>query len=287
MTDKSHNLVNFVIFLPVKMPSLEELLVNPCSDKFFLNHGYYFAVGNTQAVDLTEDCTVPPHAEFLLLGCGDIRHILKTVHEVNKLDSSKSLSFHLNDMDDVLLARNAVLLKMVNTIDPSQREDVEFVWNVWYNVQLSKKHLGRLQAILTDVLESPIEILTFETEACSAAIKQVVKYWLKQKTKSHDMLQQREEFICRKVKANNPHVTDVTMETAVSATMTGTVPLSFLQVYHTSTGRLMQELETYFKTGNTKGSASGHTNPTFLCPHVNGWRVHPGCSAYKAFNGLM
>ena len=269
------------------MPSPEEFFVNPCSGKFFLKHGFYYAIGNTQAVDLTEGCKVPPHAQFLLLGCGDIRHILQTVHEVNKLDSSKSLSFHLNDMDDVLLARNVVLLKMVNTIDPSQREDIEFVWNVWYNVQLSEQHLGRLQAILTDVLESPMEVLTFETEACSAAIKQVVKYWLRQKFKCHDILQQREEFMCRKVKANNPHMTDVTMETAVSATIQFTLPGSFLPVHHTSTEMLRDEIMTYVKTGNTKGSASGCTNPTLLCPHVNGWRVHPSCSAYKAFNGLM
>ena len=254
------------------MSSPEELFVNPCSGNFFLNHGYYYAVGNTQAVDLTEGCKVPPHAEFLLLGCGDIRHILKTVHEVNKLDSPKSLSFHLNDMDDVLLARNAVLLKMVNTINPSQREDVEFVWNVWYNVQLSEQHYDRLQAILTDVLESPMEILTFETEVCSAAIKKVVKYWLRQTFKCHDILQQREEFMCRKVKANKPHMTDVNMETAVFAT---------------STTMVKDEIMTYLKTGNTKGSASGRTNPTLVCPHVKGWRVHPGCSAYRAFNGLM
>ena len=41
---------------------------------------FFYPIGNTSAVDLSDTLTPEEPAHVLLLGCGDPRHILFTVH---------------------------------------------------------------------------------------------------------------------------------------------------------------------------------------------------------------
>lgn len=50
---------------------------------------FYYPIGNTSAVDLTDTLAPEEPAHVLVLGCGDPRHILFTVH--NQSPSSKSV----------------------------------------------------------------------------------------------------------------------------------------------------------------------------------------------------
>ena len=259
------------------MPSIEDLLSNPGSSSIYLNHRYFYAIGNTPSIDLTEGCQVPTHAQFLLLGCGDIRNILQTVHEVSQIQSKpKSLTFHLNDVDDVLLARNTVLLQIVTKIDPCKREDVEFLWNVWYDLNLSEDNLQRLKAVLTNILEYPLEGLTFESQECSSAVKTVVKQWLKMEIDIRETQSQRERFICQRLEAYTN--TRVSFPDAVNQ-LYSNVQICRALVMHEHS----EEMKTYFKTGSTDSGLAGFTNPTFICPHINGYRVHPDSLPYFAF----
>ena len=271
---------------------IEDILTNPCSSYLYTNHRYYYAIGNTKSVDLTEGCEVPAHVQFLLLGCGDIRHVLKTVHEIGQSKPvPESLTFHLNDIDDVLLARNAVLLQIVNTIDPDKMDDIRFLWNIWYNLRLSEHDYLRLKSILSDILENPLSGLKFETQECSREVKRVIKYWLKLNMRVRDAQLKREAFILSKV------ATDLHRE----SNMTGTVDMNVAvkAMLWTSSGVLVNflyrskqedyngEMKTYLRTGSTDNSDSARsTNPIFLCPHVDGWRVHPLGLPYSAFNEL-
>ena len=48
---------------------------------FFWPGSYYFyPIGNTSAVSLIRDLPPEEHANVLLLGCGDPRHILYTIY---------------------------------------------------------------------------------------------------------------------------------------------------------------------------------------------------------------
>ena len=51
---------------------------------------YFYPIGNTSAVDLTDTLTPEEPAHLLLLGCGDPRNILFTVHS-QKDDSEPTL----------------------------------------------------------------------------------------------------------------------------------------------------------------------------------------------------
>ena len=45
---------------------------------------FFYPLGNTPAVSLTQNLPLEREANVLLLGCGDIRHILFTVHTDRK-----------------------------------------------------------------------------------------------------------------------------------------------------------------------------------------------------------
>lgn len=274
------------------MPTVEDILSNPASCGLYLNHRFYYAIGNTPSVDLTEGCEVPDDALFLLLGCGDVRNILQTVLEVNKLKPTpNSLTFHIDDIDDVLLARNAVLIQLANTIDPDKREDLEFIWNVWYDLQLSEQNHQRLRSVLSDILENPLESLHLGSEHCSAAIKKVVKFWLKT-TMSVVELQSQREIFMRKIVAYDKQkkLEEVKFPEAVEGKFEccrfyGDL---FDRYKAKEAEKLSNEIKLYYRIGSTNDQAAlSYANSTFLCPHINGWRVHPGSLPYDGFNDLM
>ena len=269
------------------MSTAEDILSNPGTSWFNLNHRFLYAVGNTKSVDLTEGCQVPRDAQFLLLGCGDIRNILKTVHEINGgvKPSPETLSFHVNDIDDVILARNVVLILIVNTIDPTSTADVKFLWSVWYNLNLSETHCQRLKSLLLDILEKPLEGLEFQTPECSDAIKQVVKYWLVKTVSINDVQSQREKFVCKK----SQYILDSRDEISFAVAVTSMCYLSGfgLDRYNPQKSKQRaEELERYYKTGSTDTVCRGVPNPTLLCPHVDGWRVFPDSVPFSGYNEL-
>ena len=62
---------------------LHPTIVNICS--------FFYPIGNTPAVCLTQDLSREQGADILLLGCGDIRNILFTIYSDNGSSMSTSL----------------------------------------------------------------------------------------------------------------------------------------------------------------------------------------------------
>lgn len=62
---------------------------------------YLYPLGNTPAVCLTQGLPPEKQADILLLGCGDVRNILFTVHADGKLDCLLpfDVAFYLLDAD--------------------------------------------------------------------------------------------------------------------------------------------------------------------------------------------
>ena len=117
-----------------------------------------YAMGNTRARDVTEllGTLKEQHLDLLLLASGDVRNFLCTVSELSERkphERLKSLNFHLNDYDPSVVARNAVLLEVASVINPDIKADVDFLWNIWYNLGLSQANFDRLRKILSELLE--------------------------------------------------------------------------------------------------------------------------------------
>ncbi|RYP73353.1 hypothetical protein DL770_007803 [Monosporascus sp. CRB-9-2] len=101
---------------------------------------YFYPVGNTPAVSLTQ--ALPPRdaADILLLGCGDVRNILFTSH----LDG-RIMDITCCDIQKAIIARNILLLSLIIDKDGQINDSI---WCIYYHMYLDKEALDtlRLQA---------------------------------------------------------------------------------------------------------------------------------------------
>lgn len=81
---------------------------------------FFYPIGNTPAVSLTQE--LPPHekADILLLGCGDVRHILFTINNEQKSHSQRPLDFTCCDVDTAVIGKIPVNLSSVKILTSIQ-----------------------------------------------------------------------------------------------------------------------------------------------------------------------
>lgn len=120
----------------------------------------YYPIGNSRSVDVTHHCQVAKECNILMLGCGDVRNVLHTLHVLSQDGTTdaqdQTLHFHLNDIERGILARDLLLLHIVGTIDPSNTEDLKFLWAVWYDALLSELHIERLKQSIKGLLTTEL-----------------------------------------------------------------------------------------------------------------------------------
>jgi len=76
---------------------------------------FFYPVGNTPAVSLTQDLPSNKTADILLLGCGDVRHILFTIHNEQESRDRRPLDVTCCDVDTAVIGMVAVFLFSVDT----------------------------------------------------------------------------------------------------------------------------------------------------------------------------
>ena len=61
--------------------------------------------------------------------------------------ANQSLNIHLNHSCPLVLARNVLILKIISSSDFSidSKEDMDYVWDLWYNFQWPKSTLLRFR----------------------------------------------------------------------------------------------------------------------------------------------
>ncbi|KAK3587576.1 hypothetical protein CHS0354_004869 [Potamilus streckersoni] len=168
----------------------------------------------------------------------------------------KNLHFHLNDVENVILARDLVLLNILDNIDPDRDEDMEFYGPY-------------------DLLQISHSRVEYRTEETKEEVKRVLKYWLKGKMCPEDVKNKRfEDFKKRTEKAMTlekhlipPHMYKKAQFNAWTEEI-----LNFVEK-----GSSQRE-------GAVKDPSELHTNITLLCPHVNGWRAHPNGTPFHSYN---
>ncbi|KAG2074766.1 hypothetical protein BDR04DRAFT_1047951 [Suillus decipiens] len=98
---------------------------------------FFYPIGNTSAVCLTQDLCPSEKAEVLLLGCGDPRHILYTVYTNNtSLQASRKLDFTCCDIESAVIARNVLLFTLL--ADEGAVQKVPQIWNIFFHFYLDK-----------------------------------------------------------------------------------------------------------------------------------------------------
>ncbi|KAG1781868.1 hypothetical protein EV702DRAFT_961800 [Suillus placidus] len=98
---------------------------------------FFYPIGNTSAVCLTQDLCPTEKADVLLLGCGDPRHIIYTVY-TNSTGSqaSRKLDFTCCDLESAVIARNVILFTLLADEGAAQR--VPQIWNIFFHFFLDK-----------------------------------------------------------------------------------------------------------------------------------------------------
>ncbi|KAG1742518.1 hypothetical protein EDB19DRAFT_1827716 [Suillus lakei] len=98
---------------------------------------FFYPIGNTSAICLTQDLCPTEKADVLLLGCGDPRHILYTVY-TNSAGSqgSRKLDFTCCDIESAVIARNVILFTLL--ADEGTAQKAPQIWNIFFHFYLDK-----------------------------------------------------------------------------------------------------------------------------------------------------
>ncbi|KAF2176023.1 hypothetical protein K469DRAFT_682816 [Zopfia rhizophila CBS 207.26] len=104
---------------------------------------WFYPVGNTPAVCLTQSLLPDQDASILLLGCGDIRNVLFTTYAGIGLGDRK-LDFTCCNLEAEIIARNVIAFTLI--LDDDAGIHVQRLWNIYYHVLLDAESLSYLQA---------------------------------------------------------------------------------------------------------------------------------------------
>ncbi|KAJ1303001.1 hypothetical protein OPQ81_011203 [Rhizoctonia solani] len=105
---------------------------------FWLVKQFFYPIGNTGAVSLTQDLSPEQSsADILLLGCGDPRNILFTLYsELTVGQGARQIDITCCDIEPAVLARNVLLFSLLD-----QNENVDRVWDIFYHFKINDRAL--------------------------------------------------------------------------------------------------------------------------------------------------
>ncbi|XP_046553216.1 uncharacterized protein LOC124262721 [Haliotis rubra] len=281
--------VESLLGCPIQI-TVEDAKSLPVPDKY----QYYYPVGNCPSGDVTHGCCIPNPCNILLLGCGDVRfflHTLDALHgRLHNTEPKPTLNFHLNDIEEGILARALITLYLVDTIDVDNLNDLKFLWAVWYDVLLSKTHMTRLKRVMKDLemVSSGDHGVRFGSPRTQEKVVQALKCWGGKKFHPEGVISERKDFNF------SGYSTDQYPQTP-----TRRVGSRFTEQHEMFSDkklsqRLHEEICEYVLGGVTRvnlGSRnmpellkSFHVNPTFYRPQETAWKVQDNCSPFMCYN---
>lgn len=286
--------------------STQRGLNSPCAQVLFPNGHYSYAFGNTPAVESTEHFgtwRLEDTLNILFLGVGDIRNLLFTVSELCQRSEDavpERLCCHLNDCDLSVLARDVIILESVCSIDPCSDHDVDFLWNIWYNLALSRADSKRLKQIIQSLTsqEHVKGNVKFGSRILFEECQEIWKDWLHQKLNIQETTFQRRKVIlsalnlvCPDIDSDGEHEKDI-FAAAASSLAANTIKQLFTTTDETklgvkclqTSGLCYQEVFSYFQTGCTSQiHTDTELNPTLVRPFEHKWKVYYGSCPYDGY----
>ncbi|KAJ7359060.1 translational activator for mitochondrial COX1 [Desmophyllum pertusum] len=260
---------------------------NPAGTILYPTGLYTYAMGNTRGRDLTEllGTSTEQHLDLLLLASGDVRNVLCTVSELSLRkphERPKSLKFYLNDYDPTVVARNAVLLEVACAINPDITADMDFLWNIWYNLALSKAHFDRLRDILSELLERNFEgdesFLMFPDSAVLRECHAIWKDWIDLDLEVKSVQEERNRLIEDKGIKIDSQCLSLLTQTVMAINEFEELDILF----PTPSNPFYKEIKHWYSEGSTSNE-SEKTNPTLIRPFVHKWKQHYNSCAFESY----
>ncbi|KAF8597029.1 hypothetical protein BDV93DRAFT_569974 [Ceratobasidium sp. AG-I] len=136
---------------------------------FWLSKTFFYPIGNTAPICLTQDLSPEQSADILLLGCGDPRNILFTLYaDVVATPSPRSMDITCCDIEPAILARNILLFSLLE-----EGEHVDRIWDIFFHFKFD----DRAQKILTQqshrLFECAKTIESWRESPCGSFLKLV------------------------------------------------------------------------------------------------------------------
>ena len=263
---------------------------NPAGMIIYPSGIYTYAMGNTRARDVTElfGTSKQQHLDLLLLACGDVRNILCTVSELSLRkphERPTSLNFHLNDYDPTVVARNAVLLEIAGVINPDIPADTDFLWNIWYNLALSKSHFDRLRKNLSELLERDFDsresILKFQNNAILQECRNIWKDWLDLDLEVNRVKEDRNRFLKERGEVLQFSIDTQCFRVLRQMIMAINDDEKTLLLL-TTANPVYTEIKHWFCEGSTSDETE-KTNPTLIPPFSHKWKLHYSSCPFESY----
>ena len=91
--------------------------------------------------------------QILFLGSGDLRNALVAAGK-----NLNSIHIHLNDLNPSIVARNILILKVISApdFDTKNKEDIAFLWDLWYNAEWPISTRDRFKLVLKKLLDNEL-----------------------------------------------------------------------------------------------------------------------------------
>lgn len=127
---------------------------------------FFYPLGNTPPVSLTQDVPFGQNADILLLGCGDARNILFTCF----VDPGRKLDITCCDIEPAIIARNILLYTLI--LDDTKEDNWKRIWNIYYHWKLDATSLKRLE----DQTEKLLSISSHISQWCDSAYGHMIQF---------------------------------------------------------------------------------------------------------------
>ncbi|EJD47209.1 hypothetical protein AURDEDRAFT_184063 [Auricularia subglabra TFB-10046 SS5] len=111
---------------------------------FWKQPTHFYAFGNTPAHSVAQYLEPDDPANFLLLGCGDVRNVLYTVYAsgADSPNAARIMDFTCNDAEPAVLARNAILYSLLH--EDLTLMKLDQIWSIYYHMKLDAASLALL-----------------------------------------------------------------------------------------------------------------------------------------------
>ncbi|KAK4446508.1 MYND finger [Podospora aff. communis PSN243] len=230
----------------------------------------FYAFGNTPAVSLTESLPQGVDADILLLGCGDVRHILYTCYAEKGLPKRK-LDVTACDIEPMIIARNILLLSLIVKGPGEEAVGSEQIWRIYYHQYLDSEdselllkqaekllgHSGSLTEWNGSVYGA---VIRFVDDNTFSLIRDIWRRWSSAAAKKDDPRYKKQFESDRKASNEFKQKAWGPAGFSYSSAKAGA------PMFSTMFGMLTQASETYWKIGlsDPKQSTSGlYPNPLF------------------------
>ncbi|KAF5388293.1 hypothetical protein D9615_000823 [Tricholomella constricta] len=152
---------------------------------------FFYPIGNTSPVSFTQNLAPEISAKILLLGCGDPRSILYTIH-ADLGSSQRSLDFTCCDAEPAILARNVLLLTLI--LDDGNPARIDRIWNIFFHFYLDKQSLELLRGQCRKLVDLSCTIQSWTKSKYSSILRVCSKHTLSELRRHWTMYEETEDL---------------------------------------------------------------------------------------------